>query len=233
MIHIIQRFLMVFIAAFFPLSAYAESVSWTDWVSSSDASSASGELLVETTIVNIEYSNTSSHRFVQLGTGTNYWDRGTPYTNGVIENDPLASELIALSAGGEVTINFSETVENPFIGLVSWNSNTVDFGVPIIIDSFGPGHWGNGTPLLNESGTGFFGSGEVHGIINLPGSFDSISFTHTSENWHGFTVGISGLASPVPEPSVVWLFGSAIFVFFGVLRKKVKTKERANNCMSS
>jgi hypothetical protein len=70
---------------------------------------------------------------------------------------------------------------DPYIGLVSWNGNTVDFGVPIVIDSFGPGYWGSGTPILNGTSTGFFGSGEVHGVIRLPGSFDSITFSHTSE----------------------------------------------------
>ena len=39
--------------------------------------------------------------------------------------------------------------------------------------SYGQGYWGNGTPILNPAGTGFYGSGEVHGVIQLPGSFCS------------------------------------------------------------
>jgi hypothetical protein len=42
----------------------------------------------------------------------------------------------------------------------------------------------------------FLGSGEVHGVVRLPGTFNSISFTHTSENWHGFTVGVLALGEP-------------------------------------
>jgi hypothetical protein len=36
----------------------------------------------------------------------------------------------------------------------------------------------------------------VHGVVRLPGTFNSISFTHTSENWHGFTVGVLALGEP-------------------------------------
>lgn len=187
------------ITAFASTSAFAVPVSWTDWTSSTDSFSASGSLSVGSDTVNVGYSATGAHAFVTTGVGTNYWASGTPYTNNTVDNAPPASDIIALSEGGIVTITFSQTVIDPYIALVSWNGNTVDFGVPIEIDSFGPGHWGNGIPVLNASGTGFFGSGEVHGVIRLPGSFDSITFSHTSEGWHGFTVGVAGIA-PVPEP---------------------------------
>jgi hypothetical protein len=102
-------------------------------------------------------------------------------------------------------------VKDPLLGLVSWNGNTVDFGVPIEILSFGCGFWGCGTPILNGTGTGFFGSGEVHGVIRLPGTYTSISFTDTGEFWHGLTVGVTGLpTSTVPEPVSLILFGAGI-----------------------
>ncbi|WP_292918319.1 FxDxF family PEP-CTERM protein [Nitrosomonas sp.] len=186
------------ITAFASTSAFAITVSWTDWTSSTDSFSASGSLAVGSDIVDVGYSATGAHAFVTTGSGTNYWT-GSAYTNGTVDNAPPASDIIALNQGGTVTITFSQTVVDPYIGLVSWNGNTVDFGVPIVVDSFGSGYWGSGTPILNPGGTGFFGSGEVHGVIRLPGSFDSITFTHTSENWHGFTVGVAGIA-PVPEP---------------------------------
>jgi len=118
-------------------------------------------------------------------------------------------------------------VIDPVLALVSWNGNTVDFGVPIEIVSFGAGFFGSGTPTLNGAGTGFFGSGEVHGIIRLPGTHNQITFSHTSENWHGVTVGIAGVASPSPPPPQVSeaaplaLLGSAVAAFgIAAVRRK-------------
>lgn len=207
------------ITTVFSASAFAVNVSWTDWTSSPDSFSASGDLLVGSTSVGVGYTGTGSHAFVQTAGGTNYWT-GSAYTNGTVDNAPPASDIVALNTGGTVTITFSQTVVDPYIGLVSWNGNTVDFGVPIVIDSFGPGFWGPGTPVLNATGTGFFGSGEVHGVIRLPGSFDSITFSHTSEGWHGFTVGVAGIA-PVPEPETyAMLLAGLGLLGFAARRKK-------------
>jgi hypothetical protein len=89
----------------------------------------------------------------------------------------------------------------------------VDFGVPINVLSFGCGYWGCGAPVVNPAGTGFFGNGEVHGVIELVGDYTSITFTDTSENWHGITVGVLGVSTPgtqVPEPVSLALLGSAL-----------------------
>ena len=126
-----------------------------------------------------------------------------PYTGAVVDNGPPDADIVALNAGGSKTITFSQPVVDPLIALVSWNGNIVDFGTSIEILTFGPGHWGNGTPVLNADGTGFTGSGEVHGVIRLPGTHSSITFTDTSENWHGFTLGVLGVdGGPGPDPTV-------------------------------
>lgn len=217
--HIIKLVFGSLLTIFFSASAFAVTVSWTDWTSS-DSFSANGDLLVGSTTVGVGYSATGAHSFVTTGAGTNFWT-GAAYTNGTVDNAPPASDIIALNVGGTVTVTFAQTVVDPYIGLVSWNGNTVDFGVPIEIDSFGSGFWGSGTPILNGSGTGFFGSGEVHGVIRLPGSYDSITFTHTSENWHGFTVGVAGIA-PIPEPETyaMLLAGLGLLGFIARRRKE-------------
>ena len=205
------RFLLVSAICSLAMShANAAMVGWTDWMSS-DTTTATGQIGVNSDSVAVTTTSTSAFYGVQTGTGTNYFSPDTPYLSADVENAPPAAEQIQLNAGGQVTIEFSQPVEDPQLALVSWNGNTVEFGTAIEFLSYGPGFWGNGTPIINSDGTGFFGSGEVHGVLRLPGVFSSISFTHTSEGWHGFTVGIAGLAdepmppTPAPEPGTLAL----------------------------
>ena len=205
-------------------SASATPVSWTDWTSAT-TTTASGTLDVNGNPVTVSVTDTAAFAFTQVnGTGTNYWNPSAPYLSAAVSNAPPGTDIIALNTGGTVTIDFSAPVLDPLIALVSWNSNVVDFGVPIDILSFGQGYWGNGTPILNAGGTGFTGSGEVHGVIELPGTYSSISFTNTSENWHGFTVGVVGLAdgnpNPAPEPATLALFGFGLAGLAATRRRK-------------
>ena len=204
--------------------AVADTVYWTDWTSTTaGAPGVTGTLSVDMSTIDVAFSGPYS--IAQTSGGTNYWEPSAPYISSTVSNAPPASDIIELSAGGTATITFSEPVQDPLVALVSWNGNTVDFGVPINILSYGYGYWGNGTPILNPGGTGFFGSGEVHGVIELPGTFTSISFTHTSEGWHGFTVGVVGPGEEppgtIPEPASLLLLGTGLGIIgIAALRKR-------------
>lgn len=208
-LHAIAAALLVSAAA---APASAAPVTWTDWTSTlATTSGVAGALDVNGTAVDVTFLG--AYGFAQTNGGTNYWAPASPYISTAVDNAPPASDIIALNSGGTATIRFSQAVVDPLIALVSWNGNVVDFGVPIEVLSFGGGYWGNGTPVVNGSGTGFSGSGEVHGVIRLAGVYESISFTHTSENWHGLTVGVTGLpdpGNPVPEPGSLALAGLAL-----------------------
>jgi len=207
------------LAVAFSSAANADTVSWTEWTSAG-AGVVDGTMSVGMTSIGVTYSG--PYDFAQLnGAGTNYWTNPTIYTGGPVSNPPPNPDIIALGTGGLKTITFSQAVENPIIALVSWNGNDVDFGTPITILNFGAGYWGSGTPVLHGDGNGFFGSGEVHGIIELIGTFNSISFTDTSEGWHGFTVGVTGAAGTVPEPSSLALLGlGGMGLAFGAYRRR-------------
>ena len=200
----ILRFSLFTIIATGCAGAAAAPATWTDWTGAG-TSVVSGTLDVGGTPVTVTYSGPYSG--AQTTCGTNYWTHPETYQSSVVDNAPPGCDIIQLSGGGEKTITFSESVQDPLIALVSWNGNVVDFGVPIEILSYGQGYWGNGTPILNSGGTGFTGSGEVHGTIRLPGYYTQISFTDTSEGWHGFTVGVLGLGdeNQVPEPPTLLL----------------------------
>ena len=141
-------------------AAQAATVSWTDWTNTSAAASqVFGDLDINGAHVGVTF--TGAYAFAQTTGGTNYWSPAAPYLSSLAGNAPPASDIIALSTGGTATITFSQPVVDPLIALVSWNGNTVDFGVPIEVLSYGSGYWGNGTPVLNPTSTGFFGNGEV------------------------------------------------------------------------
>ncbi len=199
------------IAAVFGLAsisaAQASVVSWTDWTNAA-TNTVSGNLLVNST--NITVTATGNYSLAQVSGGINYWSPSAPYTSATVSNAPPASDIIQLTNGGTETITFSQPVLDPLIALVSWNGNTVNFGVPITFLSYGAGYWGNGSPNIISGGTGFFGNGELHGVIKLPGTYSSISFTHTAEGWHGFTVGVVSLPNAVPEPTTLALIGLGI-----------------------
>ncbi len=163
------------------------TVYWTDWKNTA-SDSVSGSIELGTESVDVTFNG--SYSFAQTSGGRNYWDPSKPYISTNVKNAPPDSDIIGLNTGGTATITFSRPVINPVIALTSWNGNTVNFGVPIRFLSEGRGYWGDGSPVINDDGTGFYGDGEVHGVIQLTGTYPSITFTHTRENWHGFTVGV-------------------------------------------
>jgi hypothetical protein len=207
-------------ALFAAAGAQAVTVAWTDWTASgAPAGTAQGTIAAPSGTVNVGYSGGFS--FVQTGCGTAYWDPGT--YNGTL-NKPPSCDIVALNAGGAKTISFDVPVVDPYMALMSWNGNTVTFSAPFTVVSNGSGYWGSGTPVVNAASDGFVGNGEVHAIIQFTGTFSSIGFTDTTENWHGFTVGVLDRAQDgaVPEPATLALLLPAVGLaaFFGARRRR-------------
>lgn len=169
----------------------AVTVQWADLAAQPDATTVVGQIGA----IGVTYSGPLS--FSQVSGGTDFWvDYG--YTQGNV-NRPTGTDIIALNAGGTKTITFSQAVTNPYVAFTSWNGNTVTFDSQYEIISQGCGYWGCGTFVPSGGNTGFLGNGEVHGVLRFVGTFSTLTFTDTSENWHGFTVGLA--PSTVPEPA--------------------------------
>lgn len=196
-------------------TAGATTVAWTDWQTATSGT-ASGTIAAPSGAVGVSYAG--GYSFVQTGCGTAYWSPGD--YNGTL-NKPFDCDIVALSTGGTKTISFDTDVTDPYMALMSWNGNDVRFSAPFDLISNGRGYWGSGTPIIDADDQGFFGSGEVHAIIRFTGTFRSITFTDTSENWHGFTIGIEDRApAPVPAPATLALLLPAFVAAFAAARRR-------------
>lgn len=63
----------VFMCARLERPAFATQVFWADWTAAPTAASAQGAIHLDNTSVEVSYTGTGNHAFVQTGTGTNYW----------------------------------------------------------------------------------------------------------------------------------------------------------------
>lgn len=178
----------------------ATTVNWADLTSTDNSTYAKGTISVGADTVDVSINGTGFANVQTNNSGTNYWVPSAPYTSGSVANAPGTTDIVEFNQGGTKTITFSQAVTNPYLALVSWNGNTFTTSDPFTVISQGCGYWGCGT-FANVTSTGFTGSDELHGIIQFNGTFTSISFTDTTENWHGITVGIAGIAGGVPEPA--------------------------------
>lgn len=192
-------------------AAGAVTVQWADLTGQPDATTVVG------TVAGIGVTYSGSLGFSQTAGGTDYWtDSG--YTQGLV-NRPTGSDIIALSGGGAKSISFSAPVTDLYVAFTSWNGNTVTFDRPFEIVSQGCGYWGCGTFVPSGGNTGFFGSGEVHGVLKFAGTFSTLNFTDTSEYWHGLTVGIADSAVPEPASWAMLMTGLGL-VGFGMRRRR-------------
>jgi len=210
-------------------ASQAATVDWASWTST-NGQTVHGNAVDGSS--NVDMTFTGDFAFTQLNnTGFNYWQSPpTPYLSAAVSNAPANADIIGLGNAGTFTITFSRPVVNPLIGLVSWNGANVTFGggadsqaYDIQYLSSGCGYWGCGT-YTNQTAASFTGSGELHGVIELQGTYSSITFTDTvPEYWHGLTVGFEGVATPaVPEPGGLSLIVAGLGVLGLALRRRMR-----------
>ena len=208
-------------------------VNWVDWQTVLPNTDIEGTAQAGSSTVTVTYSG--ERQFVQLGCGTNYWNPSGPYISAMVPNAPPDCDIIALSQATTKTLTFSEPVSDIFFAVVSLNGNGYSFDRDFDILSFGLGYWGNGTLTKQVTATTWdlIGSGEPHGVIQLTGSFSSVSWTSLSnENWNGFSIAFQDTVAnlevtpPVPVPTIgnwalmlmgIFILGLGILV----MRKKV------------
>jgi hypothetical protein len=182
--------------------ANATTISWANLTSDNGTNQVNGSISTGSGTVGVGISTGSvGYAFDQLNnTGTNYWSVGS--YNGSY-NKPAMSDIVGLNLAGTTTITFSQAVNNPYLALTSWNGAVVNFSDSFTVVAQGCGYWGCGSyPTTDVSALN--NPGEATAFLQFDGTVSSLSFTDTvPEYWHGFTVGIGGIASTrgVPEPA--------------------------------
>jgi hypothetical protein len=207
--------------------AFADTVGWTDWTSSSGGGSnttVNGVLSLAGGNVTVTYSGETG--FVQTAGGTYYWNPNSTFTSATVSNAPGTSDIIAINGTNTLhTISFSQNVLNPVMAIESMGQGgvgtTYAFDTSFILLSQGPTCcWGTGslTQINPSTLVGFEGAG----TIQFLGSYSSISWYGANpEFWNGITVGAADLApSAVPEPASMILVGSGLMAGLLRLRRK-------------
>lgn len=194
-------------------SAASAAITWTDWTQA-----GAGVAVGTVGGVGVTYTGDLVSPTRVNGPGTQYW---LPFPSGdgpATGPDPL--DILATSASGMKTINFGRTVTDVYLALNSWNGQTATFSAPFSVYVDGCGFWGCGTAVVSNGNTTVFGNGELHGILKFSGSFNSLTYTDTfDEYWHGIQVGIGA----VPEPSTWALLILGFGVVGGSLRQRRRT----------
>jgi hypothetical protein len=118
------------------------------------------------------------------------------YTSSTVTNAPPPSGMISINGDAMLTqtLTFSTPVRDPLIAVMSLGNyviaGTWELDATPIVLSTGPGIADqNGT--LTVSGNTLSGA-EGYGVVELPGTFSSLSFTVPAPETGLFTIGIRG-----------------------------------------
>ena len=214
---------MASMLAFAAVPAFAATI-WTDWTSATGG--FPGSALGILNGVGVSYTGEVIGSVLNGSSLT--WAPNSSFIGGTVTTSPsIVGDDIRLrgSFTGTNTITFASPVENPVFAI--WS-----LGNPGLAASF----TFNATPTLEAGGPNsqFGGSSitvlgnvvsgnEGNGVVQFSGTFSSISWTDTPENFYAFTVGLNGPLgpgpgpAPVPEPMSLTLVGSGLAGLAGLM----------------
>ena len=183
---------------------------WTDWqtVQLGNPGSAVGTL----NGVQVSYSG----QVIASGTAINgtsaIWGPNSSFIGGTSTVSPSSvGDSIGLNGGftGLATLTFASPIEDPLIAIWSLGqpgfAASFTFGQTPTFQAGGPNASFGGSPI-SVAGNVVSGN-EGNGVVQFTGTFSSISWTNTPENFYAFTVGTAAPTANVPEPATLALLG--------------------------
>ena len=184
---------------------------WTNWTTAVNGNPGSASGVLDG--VNVSYSG---QVIASVLNGTsNIWAPNTSFTGGTVTTSPsIVGDDIRLNGigfTGPNTITFSSAIDNPVFAIWSLGAPgtpaTFTFNATPTLEAGGPNSLFGGSSI-SVSGNVVSGN-EGNGVVQFTGTFTSISWTNTPENFYAFTVGLNGPSGPpgIPQPSSIVLVG--------------------------
>jgi hypothetical protein len=202
---------IVVVSFLFVASASAATV-WTNWTSFTLGANGGGSAAGSLGGVGVSYSGELDAAVIN-GT-SNIWAPNSSFIGGTVTASPsVVSDDLRLNGTftGIDTITFASPLVDPVFAIWSLGAPGVPasftFNATPTLEAGGPNSQFGGSSIT-VSGNVVSGS-EGNGVVQFTGTFSSISWTNTFENFYAFTVGTNGGPPPsgVPEPGTIALLG--------------------------